>query len=323
MNTLTAIADILKQSNTVFLFPHVQMDGDALGSAVALCQGLRRLEKSAYILIDEPIPSNLQFLDRGFCTTDPNLLGEPDVCIAIDCSDLTRIETRKDAFFRGKTTVSIDHHITSVSFCAMHYMDASAAATGELVYRLLLELKVPLDITMGEALFSAIATDTGNFMYANATKETHRIIADLYDTGMNHNQVAVEIYQKVRREKVHLITRVLSNMEFFSGGKGVISFVSEEILQETGANMNEAEGIVEQLRNIEGVEISIILKEENAKVKVGMRSKTYADVAGISTSFGGGGHTKAAGFTLDASVPEAKAILISTVSAYLDQVHKD
>lgn len=323
MNKLTEIADILKQSNTIFLFPHVQMDGDALGSAVALCQGLRRLEKSAYILIDEPIPANLKFLDRGFCTTDPNLFGEPDVCMAIDCSDLSRIETRKDVFLRGKTTISVDHHITSVPFCTMHYMDASAAATGEIIFKLLKVLNVPLDTTMGEALFSALATDTGNFMYSNATKETHEIVASLYDTGMNHNQVAVEIYQKIRREKVHLITRVLSNMEFFSGGRGVISFVSQDILKETGANMDESEGIVEQLRNIDGVEISIILKEDNGKVKVGMRSKTYADVAAISTSFGGGGHTKAAGFTLNASVIEAKATLISTVSAYLDQIQRD
>jgi phosphoesterase RecJ-like protein len=139
---------------------------------------------------------------------------------------------------------------------------------------------------------------------------------------MDHNKVAVEIYQKVRPEKAMLVTRVLSTMEFFGNGRGSIAYISLEMLRDTGATMDESEGIVEQMRNINGVEIAAILKEDNSKVKVGMRSKTNGDVASIATHFGGGGHKKAAGFIIEATLDEAKAILVDAIEAHLESLER-
>lgn len=323
MHSLTELADVIRESDTILIFPHVQMDGDTLGSAVALCHGIRSMGKDAYIYIDEPIPANLRFLDHGVCTIDPNVLGKPDLCIAVDCSDETRIASRQTVFSSGQITASLDHHITFQPFGTYCYLDASSAASGEIVYRLLNELDVIIDVRMAEALFAAISTDTGNFTYSNASKETHQIVADLYDTGFDHNKVAVEIYQRVRREKVQLVSAVLSNMEFYADGKANLSAVSEQILKETGATMDESEGIVEQMRNIEGVEVSAILKEDHGIIKVGMRSKSTADVSIIAKGFGGGGHKRAAGFSLELSLEEAKARLKEAVKTHLDQLEKE
>lgn len=314
---LEEITQVLLRAGKVLIFPHVQMDGDSLGSSVALCIALRSAGKEAYILINEEIPLNLGFLNDDYCTNDIDILQTPDVCLAVDCSDLTRIESREDTFFRGEVTVCIDHHITSVPFAKVHLVNPKAAATGEIVYHLLRKMGIRMNAQIAEALFAAIATDTGNFLYSNTSQDTHYIIASLYETGMDHNKVAVEIYQKSRPEKVRLVTRVLSTMEFFANGMGNIAYISQDDLRETGATMDESEGIVEQMRNINGVEISAILKEENGRIKVGMRSKTKGDVASIAASFGGGGHKKAAGFTIEATLDQAKAKLVDAIETHL------
>lgn len=315
--TLNQIAEKLHDAESVILYTHVQADGDSVGSAVALCIALRSLDKRAYILTEDEIPSYLNFLSEGYCSSDFSLINEPDICLAIDCSDLSRIEKRKEVFFKGKCTVCIDHHITNDSFADLNYIDAEAAATAEIIFRLLIEMNIRIDKNIAEALYAAIATDTGNFQYSNTTKDTHLITAALFDCGIDHNKISVNIYQNMRPEKVKITGKALSTMELFAGGKGNIAYVTKDMLIETGAATDETEGIVEQLRNISGVEISAFLKEDNDKIKVGLRSKTIGDVSAIARSFGGGGHKKAAGCTIEGSLQDAKKMLIEAIDNHL------
>ncbi|MDD2215985.1 MAG: bifunctional oligoribonuclease/PAP phosphatase NrnA [Eubacteriales bacterium] len=320
--SLKQIAEILQHGKTILLFPHMQIDGDALGSSVALCRVFRKQGKQAYILIEEQIPGNLAFLDEEYCISDQEMFDEIDICLAVDCSDLARVGKRKDTFFNGKSTISIDHHLTNISFADYNYNDGSAAATGEIVFCLFKEMKSEIDTLTAEALYAAIVTDTGNFQYSNTTKETHLITANLYDHGIDHNKVIVSIYQNIRREKVKIISKVLSTMDFFCNGKGNIAYVSQDMLQETGALIHETEGIVEQLRNINGVEISIFLKEEADTIKVGMRAKTIANVAEIAQYFGGGGHKKAAGCTIKGTLENVKTQIIAVAEDHLKTLER-
>ena len=320
--SLKQIAEILQNGKTILLFPHMQIDGDALGSSVALCRVLRKQGKQAYILIEEEIRWNLAFLDEEYCISDQEIFDEIDICLAVDCSDLARVGKRKGTYFSGKRTISIDHHLTNISFADYNYNDGSAAATGEIVFRLFKEMESDIDSLTAEALYAAIVTDTGNFQYSNTTKETHLITANLYDYGMDHNKVIVSIYQNTRREKVKIISKALSTMEFFCNGKGNIAYVSRDMLQETGALINETEGIVEQLRNINGVEISIFLKEEADTIKVGMRAKTIANVAEIAQYFGGGGHKKAAGCTIKGTLENVKTQIIGVAEDHLKTLER-
>lgn len=319
-NTLNQIAAELKKANTVLLYPHVIMDGDTLGSSIALCIALRKLGKQAYILIEDDIPGYLMFLEKDYCTYDQEILDRPDISISVDCSDIERFFKRKDKFLTGKKSICLDHHRTNNSFAELNYIDENIAATGEIVFHLINEMGVAVDVEMAEAIYTAITTDTGNFQYTNTTKTTHLIAAELFEIGIDLGKISVEVYQNIRHEKLKLMNEVIDTIEMVCSGKADIAYVTQEMLQKTGALMEETEGIIETLRNISGVEISAFLKENNEnEIKVGLRAKTYGDVSVIAQSFGGGGHKKAAGCTIHAPLEEAKKQIIAAVVAHLEE----
>lgn len=316
------MAEKLLSINSILLFPHVNMDGDCLGSSVALCKGLRALGKTAYVLIEDEIPENLVFLDNSYCTFDQSIIENPDACITVDCSTIERFEKRKEKFLQGKTLMCIDHHSTSKSFTEYNLIDPKAAATGELVYKLLLTMNAPLDAEIGEAIYAAISTDTGNFQYSNTTKETHEIIADLYDLGINHSKVSVEIYQNMRQEKLMMTSITMSTMKLLLNGRVAIAYLRQKDLTNTGATIDEAEGIVESLRSIRGVEVAIFLKEtREGNVKVSMRAKKDFNVAKFSAKFGGGGHVKAAGFTMNGPIEKCIDTITEEIILAMSQEH--
>lgn len=317
-NTLKEIAEILKKENSVLLFTHTNMDGDTLGSSVALCIALRKLGKQAHIIIEDDIAAFLQFLDNNYCTYDTNIIEDPDICLCIDCGDIGRFKKRKEKYIQGKLKGCIDHHVTTEPFADFNYIDPTAAATGEIIFELIKALEVEIDKEMGSAIFAAITTDTGNFQYSNTTKKTHMIVSELFDYGVNSNEVSVELYQNNRLEKLMLQTRILQGLEIFAEGKAVICSVTHKILEETKGKMEETEGLIETLRNIAGVEVAVFVKEtENGGCKISMRSKKYANVAEIAKTFNGGGHVRAAGGNLDKTVEEGRAFMINTIEEYL------
>ena len=300
------IGNVLNEGNSILIFPHINGDGDAIGSAVALCRALRKMGKTSYILTEDKIPQNLQFLIKDYVTEDFSAVENPDICVCVDCGDFSRFPKRKGKFLSGKLKVCIDHHRTSEPFCDYNYIDPKAAATGELIYRLLVAMEIELDKEIGEALFAAITMDTGNFQYSNTTKETHEIVAKLYDTGIDANGVSVELYERVSPEKIKLESEILSNLKISDDGKLAIGFVSRKMLGETGAKPEDSEGTVSQIRSIDGVEIAVLIKEkEDFLCKASLRGKHYADVSKIAEAYQGGGHTKAAGCTLHMALDEA------------------
>lgn len=320
-NTLEQIANKLREAETVLLFPHVIMDGDTLGSSIALCIALRKSGKRAHILIEDEIPSYLLFLEKDYCTYDRNILDTPDISMSIDCSDIERFVMRKDKFLSGKFSICLDHHRTNNHFADMNYIDINAGATGEIVYDLIKEMGVELDVEMAEAIYTAITTDTGNFQYTNTTKTTHLITADLFDVGIDLEKISVEVYQNIRHEKLKIMNEVVNTLEILFDGKADIAYVTQEMLDKTGALMEETEGIIEILRNISGVEISAFLKEsKDNEIKVGLRAKTYGDVSKIAQAFGGGGHKKAAGCTLNTTLEEAKEKITAAIIAHLSEI---
>ena len=305
-NSLKEIADQLLAAESVILFPHIQMDGDALGSAAAMCRALRNAGKRACVLVEDHVPEYLQFLDQGYCTTDENYIEAPDVCMCVDCGEVVRFPKRENKFFQGKTTICVDHHTTSSPFADYNYIDGAIAATAEIIFGLIKDMGLEIDKEIGEAIFTGIYTDTGNFQYSNATKQSHLITAELYDAGIDHSKIAVEIYQNTRLEKIRITNKILDTLELFAGGQAAMAYVTQEMLTREGAAMEETEGVVETLRNIKGVEIAAFVKEREANlIKVSMRAKTTGNVAEIAAEFGGGGHIKAAGCTFRTTLNEA------------------
>lgn len=314
LNTIEEVASELDKANSVLLMPHINMDGDTLGSAVALCLALRQLGKDSYVLIDEEIPSFLDFLQTDCCTENLDCIEKPDVCVCIDCGDAERFKNRSSKFFEGKVTGCIDHHITTKPFAKFNYVDPNAAATAEIIYDIICELGADIDAGIAEAIFTGITTDTGNFQYSSTTARTHEIAAALYELDVDYNKVSINLYQRNRVEKLMLQAKILSKMEMLADGKAALCFVTKEMLEEENAIMEDAEGVIDTLRSISGVEIAGFIKELTADTcKVSLRSKSYIDVAEISLKFNGGGHKRAAGFSLNESVENALKILKETI----------
>lgn len=318
-NTLKEIAIELLKAESVLLFPHVNMDGDSLGSCVALCKGLRKLSKKAYVLIDEDVPLYLNFLVKDYCVRDMSKIKNPDVCVAIDSGEVSRFIKRKEEFFAGKKTMAIDHHVSTDPVFDFNYIDPKASATAMIIYYLLKEMKVEMDKEIGEALWAGITTDTGNFQYSNTTKETHLVVSELYDLGIDHNKISINIYENVRKEKVMMINKIMDTLTIFAKGKGALCYGTLEMLKETGATPDETEGVVESIRSIAGVEVAAFLREDDEKeIKVSMRSKSYANVAEIALRFNGGGHKNAAGCTINSTLDFAMKMLINEIEITLN-----
>ncbi len=316
-NTYREIAEVLAGAQTILLYPHVSADGDALGSCAALCRALRMQGKQAFILVEEELPLNLAFLDKGYCTEDQNVIENVDISFCVDCGDTTRFPGRVEKFFEGKTSICIDHHQTTKVFCDYNYVDPNAAASGELVFSLLKEMGTLPDIEIGEAIFAAITTDTGNFQFSNTTRRCFEIMAELFDWGVDTNKVSIQLYENVRLERKIIETMAFSTMEMLGGGKGALAFVTEKMISDSGALSEETENVIRELRCITGVEYAAFLKEKGPEtVRLSLRAKSYGNVAEIAEKFGGGGHVKAAGATLNMPIAEA----IVRVRAELEKV---
>lgn len=305
-NTFREIAEVFLGAESVLIYPHINMDGDAAGSAAALCKALRLLGKDAYILIEDPLPANLKFLDKGYFTNHQDIIKNPDVSVCVDCGDTERFLMRRSKFYEGKTTVCIDHHQTTVEFCNYNHVNSEAASTGELVFQIVKEMGIEQDAEIGEAIFAAITTDTGNFQYSNTNRNCHLIMAELYDWGVDTNRISMELYENSRPEKLKITAKALENLEIIGGGKGAIAYVTRVQMEETGADYDETDEIVNVLRSISGVEYAAFLKEKYyGQIWVSLRTKRDGDVARIASRHYGGGHARAAGCKLYMSVEDA------------------
>ena len=308
---------LMEEGRKISLYPHVNIDGDALGSCVALSYALTELNKECSIVLTEDLPDNLKFLDeKGLFSRKINKgeVIDSDISIIVDSGELKRIPGREDCFLNSKIKICIDHHGTSEAFCDYNYIDPKAAATGQLIWKLIgelkkascLEFKKETKAAIADALFAAITTDTGDFQYSNTQKESHVIVAELYDWGLNANKVSVEIYQSNRVERLKLTAEVLSQMELICDGRVAIAYCSQEMLKKTGAKMEETEWIASDLRGIKGVEVAVFLKEESLdSIKVSLRSKERFDVAELAGRFDGGGHIRASGYTVNCKLDDA------------------
>ncbi len=311
------IAALLNEAESVVILPHIQMDGDALGSSVALCTALRNAGKKAEVLIEDKIPRNIEFLNAGHCVYESSI-ENPSICLSLDSSDEGRLGKRAGFLKKGDTTIMVDHHKTARPFADYNLIDAKASSTGEIVMDIIKLMGAHIDSEIGLALYTALVTDTGRFMYSNTSKKTHMQAAELFDSGMDHNRVSLEVYQNKRMERMVLRNKILSTLEMLYGNKACIALMTEEMLEESNALMEETEGLVEELRNIEGIEIAAFLREEEGNTKATFRSKGKYDVARIAAGFGGGGHKNSAGCVVNKPIEEFKAEVIEAIGKELE-----
>lgn len=306
--------------NNIGIFPHVNPDGDAIGSAVGMYLYLKKIGKKAVIVIDDEIEHRIKFLldYAEFVDLEKGryLSKDWDFCVTVDCGDISRLSKRLP-LIEGKKFLNIDHHGTNNNFGTYNIVIPESPATCEIVCLMIETAGVEFDKEMAEALYTGLLTDTGSFMYESVTPQTLQLASRLLSTGMDKSKIIFNLYQNEKKELIALNSLAMSKLEFYENGKISLTYVDKEMLKETGATMADAGEISSIMRNIEGVEIGILLKEvgdeEGEHTKVSMRSLDKHDIMPIAEFYKGGGHRCAAGFSVYKNIKETKTDVLKTL----------
>lgn len=301
MSEIKAFADQLKKkiedAEVVGIISHKSPDGDNLGSLEAMWGCLRGMNKKVVYVSNDDVPADFIFLPSTKERVDIDNIDESlPLLIVLDSSDAHRLGAKGELLFqKAAYTVNIDHHMSNDGYADLNCVMPKATSTGEVLFRIFEAMNLKLTPDMATGLYTAISTDTGSFQYDSVNGDTHLIIAALYDAGCDHNLMVRSVYQSMSKEKLALHARVLSDLKFMADGKVALAICRLEDMESTGAAKDATEGIVEQARNIDGVEMAIFLKEKADEVKLSFRSKSYFDCTEFASVFGGGGHIRAAG----------------------------
>ena len=318
MTSLKAIASELHKPGPILLTTHIMPDGDSIGSLLALGLSLSNGRDDVILYSEDSVPDRYSFLggsDKIVSQTLPDIKYER--VVILDCSDHLRVrpiwEKIKDAFI-----INIDHHPTNQLFGRINYVDPSASATGEIVFSLLQEMGISLDIELASAIYVAIATDTGSFKFENTTAKTHRVIAQLLEKGISLREITPRIFDLRARSAVNILTKALASLQYSRNGKVAWMSLTEKEMNESGAKDEHLEGIVNYAHNIEGVDVGLLFREkEDGTVKIGFRSKNI-DVAKLAQTLGGGGHPRAAGCSIEGtSLGQAVENVLGIIDKYL------
>ncbi|NLM51807.1 MAG: bifunctional oligoribonuclease/PAP phosphatase NrnA [Firmicutes bacterium] len=318
MSNLSSIAQHLLKSHKILVVSHIMPDGDAIGSLLALGLALKKLGKNVTMYVADGVPAKFAFL-RGaeeICTSLPFFTFD---CVAVlDCADRDRLqpiwEEIKDLFI-----LNLDHHPTNTLFGNLNYVDPQAGATGELVFALLEKLDVKLTLEIATALYVAISTDTGSFKYENTSEKTHLMAAKLLAAGVKPASIAPQIFDLRSVPAIMALRLALSSLQFSADKRIAWMTLKNEALAQINAGNDDLDGIVNFAKNIEGVEVGLLFREQaDGTVKVGFRSFNI-DVAKIAAAFGGGGHVRAAGCSLQADLQTAVKQVVAAVTKEIEQ----
>ncbi|HHT87096.1 MAG TPA: bifunctional oligoribonuclease/PAP phosphatase NrnA [Clostridiales bacterium] len=297
---INAISEFIKQNDGFALIIHISPDGDSVGSGLALYSALKLMNKQCAIICQDRIPHTYSFLPYSEEIITPDKASRFETAIAIDCADISRLGSATKLFEAAKNTISIDHHSTNSMFAMHNEVHPYLAATGEIIFELIKNMLGFVSSQIADCLYTSIMTDTGNFSFTNTSSNTFEIAAELLRFGAKPAELNTLVYRNVPLAKTKLLGFALSTFELKRNDRIAISVITQQDLQRYNAKGDYAEGIIDHLRDIETVEIAILMREcQDGSYKVGLRSKGESDVAALAQNFGGGGHVHAAGFKTD------------------------
>jgi len=294
---------------------HVRLDGDALGSELAFYFMLKALDKDVAIYNQDRTPERYRFLPGAQHIMHSIPPAEQfDVAVVLDCSDLSRVGDECERIRKIKKLINIDHHVSNNGFCALKMLDAQAGSTGELIFRLLREMNIPLSRDIATNLYAAIITDTGSFRYSSTSSETLHIAGHLVAGGADPQWIAENIYENDSPVRLKLLAKALQTLSLDMENKIGSMVVTQKNLQETGAAWEHTEGFVDIPRTVRGIEVSILYTQrEDNYYKLSLRSKAKADVERIAKKFGGGGHIHAASCWIQGDIESIKERIVQAV----------
>ncbi len=312
MTDLMTIINKIKSADKIAIISHINPDGDAVGSSLALAIALRGIGKSVDVYLQDGVPGIYGFLHGSDTVLEEWNHSEYDIAVALDSGDLERLGRCVEVYNSSRIKINIDHHITNTKFGDYSYIETFASSAGEMVYRIIKMSGIDINKEAAECLYVSIATDTGGFRYSNTTSICMQVAADLINCEIDVSELSQKIFDTISLAKVKLMGSAIDSLEMAGEGKIAVMHVSYGQKESFGANLDDFDGIVNIARNINGVEAAAFLVEKSPnEIKVNFRSNSYIDVSEIAKEFSGGGHKRAAGCTIiSKSIDEAKSIIM-------------
>ena len=291
---LDSIIEIINNANKIAIFTHISPDGDAIGSSLSMYMGLKSLKKEVDIITDEYSKcfSFLPELENIKKETNEDY----DLAIALDCATKPRLYDPTNAYDKAKNSINIDHHASNTYFAKYNYVEGNSPAACKTLIKILKRLGISITKEIGTCLMAGIITDTGGFRYNTVDDETFEFAAQMLDLGVDISNIYYRTFDVKTKPQFMLSSIATSRLNFYTKDKIAVTYITQDDFKKVNASVGDHEGIVNVGRNIEGVEVSIFLREVEPELyRVSLRSNDYVDVSEVASNFEGGGHSRAAG----------------------------
>ena len=297
LKILDQIIHELKTAKTVAVAGHMRPDGDCIGSQLAVAYAVKNLGKKVTVLNEDKMPKKLAFLDPEKILKGPNNPVEYDSVVVTDCASYERMGEVGESISKRRTLINIDHHGSNSRYGDINWIDPSSASSGELIFRLIKQANWKITPPIADCLFTAISTDTGSFQYATTRPSTYQIAAELVKRGANVGRICEEVYQSYPLSRVKLLKHLYNSFKLIEKKQIAYFWIRKVDYKRAGAVPDESEGLIDHIRDIEGVKVACLFEEIESEItRISLRSKLpELDVSTIAVSFGGGGHQSAAG----------------------------
>lgn len=309
--SINETVNFLKSCDNVTIITHKSPDGDTLGCGFALCNALRAMGKKANVINNEPFPHRYSFLYEGYSPME----FEEKCVIGVDLADAqligSNIAQYKEA---GAVNFCIDHHISNTFFAKQTFVDSKAAAACEALYIIFKEMGVEITTHIALCLYTGVATDTGCFKYENTTPRTHIVASELMQYDFNFSKINRQMFD-LKSKGRQMVEQVATNkMEFFFDDRCSMIIITSDLIESSGIEAAEYEGIASLTLQVEGVMIGLLVKQRDEKrFKISVRTTEDIDACAFCAQFGGGGHVRAAGCEIEGTLDEVKDKLLDAL----------
>lgn len=315
--TIDAVSDLLKSMDDVLILAHENPDGDAVGSACALCRAMLKLGKNARVSI-ERVSNKLSYLLSDVPTGNFDY----KYVVAVDTADNNILGVLNTSVTKNsKIDLCIDHHFSNVLYAEKTYLDEKAAGACEAIYDILKYMNIEIDKDIAECLYVGISTDTGCFRFGNTTSKTLRTAAALIDLGVNNADVNRLQFETKSKEYAKLEQMAISSMNTYFSGKCAVLPITYDMFIKSGADDSDTSALASLPRQIEGVLIGVTMKEKvKGTFRISVRTNPPADASAIAGMLGGGGHKLAAGCSFEGKLNDALKAVLKCAESELKEI---
>ncbi|NLI89209.1 MAG: bifunctional oligoribonuclease/PAP phosphatase NrnA [Epulopiscium sp.] len=306
LDSFTDLIKHIKEATNILIAGHISPDGDAIGACCAMGLILKEMGKKYAILLEDPNPKYNYLLDM--VNLESQIPEEAcDLFIALDCADMERLGDFKEAHKEALITWNIDHHISNTNYSKYNYVDSQASSASEIVYDFYEETGISMNKNIAKSIYTGIVYDTARFKHSNTSPKTLDIASKLIEEPFDFSEIIRKLFDERPLITLQLQGVVLGNIESYCNDALIVSTLSIEEANKYGEGTEDTGGVVNILKNTKGSKVALFLCQKSQdEIKLSLRSEDPYDVCKIAQEFGGGGHTKAAGATINGTIEEAK-----------------